>query len=287
MMPTLVNQTLKSLTNQNFLANFLQCDRDTLRLLKSDMMYDVYTTPRTGRKNREVQAPKEQLKNAQNILKKEFAREELPQWVMCAKKRGHIRNALAHAGKGKYVIKLDVTNFYGSCRSEYIYNLFHHHEGYGLSKGVSSTLTQIVTYRGFLPTGAPTSPYLAFLAYRQCFDEIYRITLAHKFHMTLFADDITLSFQRDACLSCYWIQRRIKDILERYGLNLNDSKTKFYPSNRIKNITGIPVADSYLRPPNKTLKKMHDARHHSDQGNKEVIKGCTNYLEAIENENHR
>ena len=105
--------------------------------------------------------------------------------------------------------------------------------------------------------------------------------------MTLFADDITLSFYRDARLSCYWIQQRIKEILERYDLNFNNSKARFYSANRIKSITGIPVGEGILLPPNKTLKKIHDERYHSDQCNDEVIKGCTNYLKAIEKENHR
>ena len=283
----LTNKTLKSLTNQNFIADFLHCDRRTLNLLKSDSMYNIFVESRKGKKDRKIQAPKDLLKMAQKILQKELARETLPEWVMCAKNRGHIKNAHAHAGQGRYVIKLDITNFYGSCQAQYIFNLFNHRDGYGLSKGVSTTLTQIVTYRGFLPTGAPTSPYLAFWAYRQCFDEIYRITQAHNFYMTLFADDITLSFYRDARLSCYWIQQRIKEILERYDLNFNNSKTRFYSANRIKSITGIPVGEGILLPPNKTLKKIHDERYHSDQCNDEVIKGCTNYLKAIEKENHR
>ena len=283
----LTNKTLKSLTNQNFIADFLHCDRNTLNLLKSDSMYNIFVMSRKGKKDRKVQAPKDLLKMAQKILQKELAQEALPEWVMCAKNRGHIKNAHEHAGQGRYVLKLDITNFYGSCQSKYIFDLFNHHDGYGLSKGVSSTLTQIVTYGGFLPTGAPTSPYLAFLAYRQCFDEIYRITHAHNFYMTLFADDITLSFQHDAYPSCHWIQYKIKDILERYGLNLNDSKTKIYPSNRIKNVTGIPVGNGILLPPNRILKKMHDERYHSNQCNEDVIKGYTSYLKAIEKENHQ
>lgn len=281
-MTPLTSEKIKALSNQNFVADFLVCTREELRLLRSDKLYNVFS-PKDS--NREIQEPTGKLKMALSILKKELAKENFPDWLMSAKGKGHIKNAMLHCGESQFGMKMDISHFYRSCKKEYIFKFFNHQDGYGLSKGVSSTLAQITTYNGHLPTGAPTSPYLAFLAYRKCFEEIFNLANAHGFKMTLYVDDLTFSFGELSYQSVGWLKRTIKQILNRYQLNIKTSKTRTYWPNEKKMITGVPVYLRTLLYPNKIQKKIHDEKLKRTFRKQARIDGLKNYLKSIDNAN--
>lgn len=281
-MTILTSEKIKALSNQNFVADFLGCTREELHLLKSDKLYHVFT-PKNG--NRKIQEPTGKLKIALLTLKKELAKEDFSDWLMSNKGKGHIKNATSHCGEDLYGMKMDISHFYQSCKKEYIFKFFNHQDGYGLSKGVSSTLSQITTYNGYLPTGSPTSPYLAFFAYKKCFEEIFNLANAHGFKMTLYVDDLTFSFGESSYQSVGWLKRAIKQILKRYKLNVKSSKTRTYWPNKAKMVTGVPVYSKKLLYPNKVQKKIHEEKEKGGLGDKAKMKGLENYLKSIDKAN--
>lgn len=86
-------------------------------------------------------------------------------------------------------------------------------------------LVQMCTYRGHIPTGAPTSSILAFLSHKDLFDEIAEYMEKRDITFTLYVDDITLSAK-------HGIKREeikfIKSALKKHKLEIKPEKTKFF-----------------------------------------------------------
>ena len=275
----LTNSDLKSIKSHKKLAYFLHCDKAKLKQLEDDSSYMPYTVEKTGR---HIEVPNDELMVVLKLIEKALTTEELPQWLMSSKGKGIVKNAIFHYGHDLIVTKFDISKFYGSCKWKYIYHLFYDSDGYGMPKDIAKTLSNLVTYDGHLPTGSPASPLLAYLAYRKCFDEIYKLTKAHGFKMSLYVDDITLSYADRTSIT--WIKKTIREILNNYGLDFNVDKTKTYDPSKAKNITGIVLNPKklYLTIANKSLLKLHDEQIKRSDKKPDVINGLKNYKKSVE-----
>lgn len=81
------------------------------------------------------------------------------------------------------------------------------------------------TYRGHIPTGAPTSSILAFLAHKDLFDEIAEYMSKRDITFTLYVDDITLSAKHGITRKEI---RFIKSVFKKHKLEIKPEKTKFF-----------------------------------------------------------
>lgn len=86
-------------------------------------------------------------------------------------------------------------------------------------------LVQMCTYRGHIPTGAPTSSILAFLSHKDLFDEIAEYMTQRDIIFTLYVDDITLSAKHGITGEEI---KFIKSVLKRHKLEIKQDKTKFF-----------------------------------------------------------
>lgn len=98
-------------------------------------------------------------------------------------------------------------------------------------------MVQMCTYRGHIPTGAPTSSILAFLSHKDLFDEIAQHMEERDITFTLYVDDITLSAKHG--ISGKEI-KFIKSVLKRHKLEIKPEKTKFFSYKKAM-ITGFYV----------------------------------------------
>lgn len=101
------------------------------------------------------------------------------------------KNAAEHADQ-PCVITIDVKGFFPSVRHEVVYRMFRHELGFG--KDVASILTRLITYRSYLPQGAPTSTAVANLVLAGPVDvpmsaEAERLRVRY----SRFVDDIAIS----------------------------------------------------------------------------------------------
>lgn len=86
-------------------------------------------------------------------------------------------------------------------------------------------LVQMCTYKGHIPTGAPTSSILAFLTHKDLFDKIAQHMDKKDITFTLYVDDITLSAKHGIT----WDEIKfIKSVLKKHKLEIKPEKTKFY-----------------------------------------------------------
>lgn len=127
------------------------------------------------------------LKNLKEILFEMF---DCPEYNKCWAGGNNYLNAQAHTGQHAYVTT-DISSFFTNSRACYVRKFFK--EKSKISGEALDILVQMCTFRGHIPTGAPTSSILAFLAHKDLFDEIAQHMDKKGITFTLYVDDITLS----------------------------------------------------------------------------------------------
>jgi hypothetical protein len=179
------------------------------------------------------------------------AQESLPVYVMGgrASKDGHrneygiFQNAAAHVGQG-FIASFDVRDFFPSVQigdvvralSELTRPALWDIEGSALSwtADAATFVARLVTRRGRLPQGAPTSPAIANLVFSR-YDERIRARLGNGFVYTRYFDDLTISVsERDARLKGFatptafrtHVADVISQVLSRSSFRLNPKKSR-------------------------------------------------------------
>ena len=159
------------------------------------------------------------LKNLKEILFEKFDR---PEYNKCWLGGNNYINAQAHAGQHAFVTT-DISSFFTNSKACYVRKFFK--EKLNISGEALEILVQLCTFRGHIPTGAPTSSILAFLAHKDLFDEIAEYMEKRDITFTLYVDDITLSAK-------HGIKREeikfIKSALKKHKLEIKPEKTKFF-----------------------------------------------------------
>lgn len=159
------------------------------------------------------------LKDLKEILFEKFDR---PEYNKCWLGGNNYINAQAHAGQHAFVTT-DISSFFTNSKACYVRKFFK--EKLNISGEALNMLVQMCTYRGHIPTGAPTSSILAFLSHKDLFDEIAEYMEKRDITFTLYVDDITLSAK-------HGIKREeikfIKSALKKHKLEIKPEKTKFF-----------------------------------------------------------
>ena len=142
-------------------------------------------------------------------------------------------NAEFHQGK-RCVVKMDVKSFFPSVEHSRVYRMFRHEHGFG--KDVARLLTRLVTLRGGLPQGAPTSPAVANHFARGIDEGLKESAERHGLTITRFVDDITISGDRPKLLIDLTTR-----LLKARGLKLAPEKLKVCPRGGPQEVTGLLV----------------------------------------------
>jgi RNA-directed DNA polymerase len=209
------------------------------------------------------------LKNVQrgiyrNILK----RIKLPPYAFGGiERRDNILNAKMHQGN-KFFFNTDLRNFYPGISHTQIYQMF---ASWGFAPQTANILTKLTTYKGMLPQGTPTSPYLANLAFVNAGNELQEFAKLHNLTFTTFVDDITLSGKTDF----QPLANTIIDIITSKGFKISHNKT-FYQTSMPK-VTNVIVMRDGLR-----LSDSYKAKIESfeDKGTPQA-KGSINYFNRV------
>lgn len=88
---------------------------------------------------------------------------------------------------------MDISKFYDSASYGKIYKMFK--EKFLVENDIAWILTNLVTYKGGLPTGSPTSQLIAYWAYRDMFHEIYDVVVKRGCRFSLSVDDMTFTLK--------------------------------------------------------------------------------------------
>lgn len=162
---------------------------------------------------------KDILKDLKKLLVKMF---DCPEYNKCWSGGNNYQNAQAHAGQHAFVTT-DISSFFTNSKACYVRKFFK--DKLKISEEALDLLVQMCTYKGHIPTGAPTSSILAFLSHKDLFDEIAEYMEERDITFTLYVDDITLSAK-------HGITREeikfIKSVLKKHKLEIKPEKTKFF-----------------------------------------------------------
>lgn len=145
-------------------------------------------------------------------------------------------NARFHRAQ-KYVLKVDVSNFFGSIKESHVYEIFRE---FGYTKPVSTGLAKICCLDGSLPQGAATSGYLSNILLSEFDDRMLKFCRGRKLRYTRYADDIAISGEkvdRDKMIE------KISSLFKPFSLRINHGKTKLISQSDRQKIAGVVVND--------------------------------------------
>lgn len=205
--------------------------------------YRIFAIPRQGKPPRLICAPRTYLKVVQwwildNILR--FHQHE--DYVMgFIRGRGAFQNAIHHHGS-THILNVDIKDFFPSITKDLINQVW---SNYRYNPRVVLQLTELTTFRGSLPQGAPTSPALANIVAEQLDKDLIRFASINNLKYTRYADDLT--FSSNSRISVQLLEE-IKAIVASHRFSLNAPKTRFSGKGQRQEVTGFVVNDTVRLP---------------------------------------
>ena len=149
--------------------------------------------------------------------------------------RSVVDNAAPHLGK-RYVLKMDIHDFFGSIRSPRVRQTF---KKIGYPENVSKVLGALCCLHRHLPQGAPTSPALSNIVGYEMDRKLAALAAEYGLTYTRYADDLTFSgdvFPKEQLIP------QVKRIIRDEKFEPNHKKTHFMNQSSRKIITGVSVA---------------------------------------------
>lgn len=149
--------------------------------------------------------------------------------------RSVVDNAAPHLGK-RYVLKMDIHDFFGSIRSPRVRQTF---KKIGYPENVSKVLGALCCLHRHLPQGAPTSPALSNIVGYEMDRKLSALAAEYGLTYTRYVDDLTFSgdvFPKEQIIP------QVKRIIRDEKFEPNHKKTHFMNQSSRKIITGVSVA---------------------------------------------
>jgi retron-type reverse transcriptase len=197
---------------------------------------------------------------------------DLPDYIVGFRRNVSIKDAAKkHVGK-KYVISFDIHDFFGSTKSDYLYNSLI--KNYGFGEMASWLIARLVSYKGRLPQGAVTSPSTANIAFLDADREIYELCKANNIIYTRYADDMT--FSTDNKENIELLLEKIPEIVNKYNYRINNKKTKIFGPKSRHYVLGI-ITNKKLNVP-KEVRRNLEAAIFNFVVKKEVPAGVKDYV---------
>lgn len=243
------------LKTRDDLADFLDIPHRVLtHLLYKKRIENCYLTFEISKKSggtRKIAAPCPELKAIQQKLAWSLQDYQSELWKernispnishAFEPKKSIITNAFIHRNK-RYVLNLDLENFFGTIHFGRVCGFFQKHRDFKLPYEVSVVIAQLACYNGVLPQGAPSSPIIANMICQSLDMHLLSVAKGYKLDYTRYADDLTFSTNnkhflenRDRFFSA--IQREIK----RAGFTINEKKTRLLFRDSRQEVTGLVV----------------------------------------------
>ena len=260
--------------------------------------YEIYPVPKRSGGSRYISAPQPPLKEAQRWINKFILADFSPHW-RCYSYRKDVStiDAAREHCEAKWLVKIDIENFFDSVSEEKVYEFF---KSAGYNRLLSFELSRVCTispafmstshfknwilfnktsakvpykrkgikFIGRLPQGAPTSPMLSNLLFKDIDILLQEYAVSNGLVYTRYADDLCFSsgkkdFGRENCSALISFCEKL---LRSNGYATNKVKTKIIPPGALKVILGLNV-NHYLPKLPKSFKKRLESH----------IRGCDKF----------
>jgi len=251
---------LLSIDRPSDLCSFFGMHYLELESIMNNPYYITYRLKKNKTGFREINAPIGRLKVIQKKLNRHLQGVYMHLKPSCATgfvlhlpgsklKANIVENALPHIGK-KYVLNMDIKDFFSSISDKRIYMIFRE-VPFCFDIQIATALTYLVTKNDCLPQGAPSSPILSNFACLQLDEKLTHFANKNSWNYTRYADDLTFSSNEPFTLTQIDL---IKKLLVLEGFEPNEKKFRVRSSNKKQLVTGL-VVNEKVNVDRKMLKK--------------------------------
>jgi RNA-directed DNA polymerase len=242
---------------------------------------------RSGTRTRQIHTPKVALKIIQRWFGHYLSHAvELSDHVHgFVPNRSTVTAARQHC-PAQWILSLDIRNFFGSVTAEHVFACL---SGLGYERQAAHLMTDLCTMplggrnRG-LPQGAPSSPVLANLAFRETDKKLKRLAEDKYLRISRYADDISVSGHERPGSG---LQREIVQLIEMDGWVIAQNKTRLAElPRRHPRVLGLLVDQSIPRLPKRYRNRLRMMRHmletdHLTDRERASFAGHVAYAESI------
>lgn len=209
---------------------------------------------------RTINAPLPTLAILQSYIKDnilDLYPQKISKYAKAYKYHTSIKDNVRFHRSSKFIIKLDIVDFFGNIDNKKVFLLF---KSMGLSTEVSSVLSLICSLNDHsIPQGSVTSPQISNMIMFH-FDNYIGDYATKKFiRYTRYADDITISGNDINDLKT--VSTKIATMLYKMGFEINSRKRQLLLPSQKQRITGITV-NSVLNVDIKVRKNLRLELHH-------------------------
>jgi RNA-directed DNA polymerase len=152
-----------------------------------------------------------------------------------------LTNASCHTNK-KYVLNLDIEDFFGSINFGRVRGYFISNKYFRLDPKIATILAQIACYNNGLPQGSPCSPVISNLIFQSTDIKLLNFSKKNNLIYTRYADDLTFSSNEKISKK---IISEIILIIEgdnnKKNFYVNDAKTRLQEKFFRQSVTGLTV----------------------------------------------
>lgn len=214
--------------------------------------YKTFTIPKASGEDRLIAAPPPLLMSWQKIVSEYLSKRYIRKPSIHGFVEGYsiCTNAKEHVGR-HLVLNIDIRDFFPSIHYGRVRGMFSRHP-FNFPHEVASTLARLCTWHGALPQGAPTSPVISNLICRGMDNDIWRLLRKSSCKYTRYADDITISTNRqsfpeqivishDAISGVVQLGDALQGIVSRHKFAVNDRKVRVQTSAHRQSVTGLTV----------------------------------------------
>lgn len=235
-----------------------------------DKFYRNFEIPKKNGGERAISEPLPSLKEIQHWILKEI----LDKCSVSGFAKAYIRNrsirknAEFHVNR-KFVLTIDIQNFFPSLQYKYIHAFFSR---LGYSLPVTTMLSNICCLNGGLPQGAPTSPALSNLLMVNTDKRIGSFIKKNDIYYTRYADDMTFSGEFEPGM----VIKFVKNVLSDMDLNINERKIRVRKHGQRQEVTGV-IVNEKIQSPKSIRKKLRQSVYYIEKY------GLVSHLDKTEN----
>ena len=258
----LIDKGLPVIFDIGHLAHYMDISKERLLEIARKKEYYYYLIPKKSGGMRRIIVPNDELKSVQRWINKQILQAISPLECVTGFVRGRsiVNNAKKHENK-KYILNVDVENFFESITIDRVERLFY---AMGYTHEVALFIADLCTTtineryvrwklgeeyakcfeslmhkdKPFLVQGAPTSPAIANLICHRMDKKLMAYAERHGINYSRYADDITFSSDDMAILPKVGY---IKRLMAEEHFVLNARKTKLLKEGMRQEVTGLLI----------------------------------------------
>lgn len=172
------------------------------------------------------------------ILTKILNSISVPEYIYAFEKEKNIPLMAAKHVQQQIVINIDIKDFFHSIKQSVLFDMF---KRYGFAEKPARTLSEICTFKAFVPQGALTSPKISNIIAATTFGPpVKKFCEEQDLVLTIYADDITVSSKKTD-VNPGMVISALSAIIAGFGFRANTAKTKVMRKHNRQYVCGVVV----------------------------------------------